>query len=120
MITLKTLPEATEQEVFEQIVSGLLKQNKQSTDDIGECQYRNDEGLRCAAGMLISDAEYSSSMEGLLWTDLVDRGDITATHKELIRDCQLIHDDGYPELWKESFTNLGKAFKLDVTFMEKL
>lgn len=64
MITLKTLPQASEQEVLDQIAVHLLTQKqkcnngKDQTDPNYQCLYRNEEGLKCAAGCLIADDEY--------------------------------------------------------------
>ena len=60
MITLKTLPQATAQEVFDQITQHLLQQGKAAKSVTGACRYRIEtaEGiLKCAAGCLIADDE---------------------------------------------------------------
>ena len=66
MITLKTLGKATAQEVFDQVATHLLTQNERSLDG-ASCSYRNCDGLKCAAGCLISDDEYDNQMEGIDW-----------------------------------------------------
>ena len=62
MITLKTLPQATAQEVFDQVTQHLLKQGKAARSGTGACRYRVEtrgEILKCAAGCLIADDEYA-------------------------------------------------------------
>lgn len=56
MITLKTLADATEQEVFDQVANHLLTQMKKSEHtrknpyEYVNCLYRSSDGLKCAAG----------------------------------------------------------------------
>lgn len=52
------------QEVFDFVVSSIVKQGRPSMDGT-RCRYRNTEGLKCAAGMLIPDDVYHPSMEGM-------------------------------------------------------
>lgn len=67
-ITLATLAQATEQEVFDQVARHLLAQGVQSTmmrlDGVSTtCQYRGEGGRKCAAGALIGDDEYRPWMD---------------------------------------------------------
>jgi hypothetical protein len=57
-ITLANLKDATEQQVFDQVASHLIKQKVRATNDAGMCQYRPGNGLMCAAGCLMTDEEY--------------------------------------------------------------
>ena len=68
-ITLKTLGQATAQEVFDQVSSHLLTQMKKSINPKNPslCVYHADSGLKCAAGCLISDDEYTPRMAALGW-----------------------------------------------------
>ena len=73
-ISLANLNQAAPQEVFDQIVTHLLTQNKQSKyykDLRTFCAYRSGD-LKCAAGCLIDDDEYSPEMEALDWNNLID------------------------------------------------
>ena len=79
-ISLANLNQATPQEVFDQVSQHLLKQNKQSTryEKLRNfCAYRSG-NLKCAAGCLIDDDEYSPEMEALDWNDLIDNGYVKA------------------------------------------
>ena len=112
-ITLKTLPEATEQEVFDQVVTHLLTQGKRSMSlRWSGCAYRGQNHLKCAAGCLISDEEYSSDMEGYSWVNLLDRKQVPQSHYALITRLQHIHDGIQPENWKRELDVLATEFKL--------
>lgn len=51
--------------VFDIAAEALLKQGKKSCDVDGDlCLYRGPNGVRCAIGHLIPDAQYSPMMEG--------------------------------------------------------
>ena len=109
MITLATLPQATEQEVFDQAVKHLLTQNAVSTGSDGSCKYRGDNGLICAAGCFISDDEYGPEMEGKGWCFLLST---PQEHKDLISELQEIHDDCLVEDWECELVDLAKRYNL--------
>ena len=115
MITLKTLPQATAQEVFDQITQHLLKQGKAARSGTGACRYRteNSEGvLKCAAGCLIADDEYNRMFEYVAWNDLVNDGKVPSDHCQLIRDFQIIHDSIIPGDWLSSFKDIAARHDL--------
>jgi hypothetical protein len=119
MITLATLNEATEQAIFDQVGKHLLTQNKKSERN-DKCVYRSPEGLKCAAGCLISDEEYNPAMdsdgEGTSWESLIKRELIeTDKHKFIIRDLQRIHDDHYPDRWKSKLQDFAETNNLQWT-----
>lgn len=125
MITLATLPQATEQEVFDQVATHLLKQGKCSKKRIGNytipsCSYRGDNGLKCAAGILIADEEYTLNMDdheqGTAWSDLVYRKQAPPEHKQLIEELQDIHDTIEPENWERFLMNLANDYGLQYNF----
>lgn len=94
MITLATLPQATAQEVFDQVVVHLITQGVQSLDrNDFSCVYRNPTGLKCAAGCLIADSEYKSILENKPWNILADNNEVPTTHQYLIRRLQSVHDN---------------------------
>ena len=102
MITLATLPQATEQEVFDQVATHLLRQRKVSRNpETQMCAYRGADGLKCAAGCLIGDDEYSSAMENLEWDQLEmqkQRFTVPEEHIGLITDLQQVHDNADDEI----------------------
>src|SRR5688500_4424543 len=97
-ITLKTLPLATEQEVFDQVKAHLLTQNKQSVDH-EKCLYRGPDNTKCAAGIFIDDDRYTPDFEGRSWSGVAEKLGVRA-HCELIGGLQIIHDNREPSEWK--------------------
>ena len=110
MITLATLEAATAQEVFDQVASHMMRQKERSMLEDSVCAYRGKEGLKCAAGCLISDEEIqlfsfeSTGLNTLPWTCLINRGIATDNHRSLISELQTIHDSPY-NLPKEDWAN---------------
>jgi hypothetical protein len=97
-----------EQEVFDTIAVGLMKQGKPSKRR-GDCLYRGPDGLKCAAGILLPDEFYSEDFEHVGWIDLIVKRHVSAVHADLILAAQRIHDADYPEGWLDG--SYGK-FKL--------
>jgi len=117
MITLKTLPKATAQQVFDQVVNHLLTQNARSTSE-KFCLYRDKiHSLKCAAGCLIGDDEYKEEFEGKTWLRLRTQGDVPSEHLALILGLQEIHDNFPPDAWlvelQDFAKNLGLSFNLE-------
>ena len=114
----------TNQEIFDKVAVHLLTQNKQSrTGDVG-CAYRGNDGLSCAIGCLIPDAEYTQDIEGWLLparlktlsldidpeerekgseklADILRSVGVPDTAFELLSQLQNIHDAYQPASWKE-------------------
>ena len=121
-ITLKTLNDATAQEVFDQVAVHLLTQKARSKGLTG-CAYRSKEGLKCAAGCLIADCEYDPSFDDVnqntQWKTLVLKGKVPDRHEILIMDLQNIHDYSAPEEWKLRLFNLAYENKLSSDFLRE-
>lgn len=123
-ITLATLPQATEQEVFDQVARHLLTQGAFARiGSAGRCVFRTSSGLKCAAGCLISDEEYASfNKEGAGtqnnrleeaggWCGNIDDGNVPEDHRDLIIALQIAHDKS------QCITELpGKLIRLAVEF----
>ena len=111
MITLKTLEQASAQEVFDQVVNHLLQQGKKSQNETSGgdvlCAYRGFNGLKCAAGCLIADDEYKEWFEQRGWRDLVRDEFVPETHGMLIQELQGVHDNA--EVYAAS-SNIKAAF----------
>jgi len=107
MITLKTLSTATAQEVFDQVAKHLLTQKERCVDESGRCSYRNNKGLKCAAGCLINDDEYKSYFEGVWWAAFPRRFRGTLKHCDLITKLQSIHDATSIQGWEQGLRNLA-------------
>jgi hypothetical protein len=120
IISLKNLNEATAQQVFDQVVDHLRKQGVQSKNHTtGFCLYRYG-ALKCAAGCLIADDEYTPMMDGGdggTWSFLTIaiKGFPTA-HVELIQALQRLHDSVNPEYWEEAFRDLVARGQYDITY----
>ena len=110
MITLKTLPTATAQEVFDHIANHLLTQNQRSLnpDSPFSCVYRSPQGLKCAAGCLIADDEYKPEMETYRWHCLIEDGLVPVEHSGLICDLQDIHDFDLVEYWPSKLLRIAE------------
>ena len=118
MITLKTLPQATAQEVFDQVAKHLLTQMKKSvakraaesaSDSNDFCMYRGFDGTKCAAGCLIADDEYKLEFENNSWSHLSAINYLVPEeHCLLIMELQDIHDCHEPEDWRVKLNNLAE------------
>lgn len=121
LITLATLKDATAQEVFTQMATHLLTQKEKSRikdEDDGsllKCVYKNDTGLKCAAGCLISDEEYDKELfEHKSWSTLVSESTVSSNHHILISDVQYIHDSEYVEDWKHKLSDIADLYELEM------
>ncbi|WOZ57563.1 hypothetical protein [Pseudomonas phage vB_PseuGesM_254] len=101
-ITLATLPQATEQQIFNQVVTHLAKQRKGARLYDKGCAYRGEGGSMCAAGCLIADSEYDPKMDAIggptAWDSLVSQGFAPPQHEHFILELQRVHDryfEGY-------------------------
>lgn len=116
MITLKTLPQATAQEVFDQCTKHLLTQNKKSTfSSLYDFKYHHRD-LKCAAGCFISKDEYHPKIENKTWEKLISDGYAPKLHSNLIESLMLIHDNCNERDWPRRLTNLAKQEKLTANF----
>lgn len=118
MITLKTLPQATEQEVFDQIAVHLLTQNRKSSDR-HQCMYKSKDGLKCAAGCLISDEEYMEFFERKEWRSLANDTYVPSNHIGLIANLQVIHDSYEECEWKNRLIDIARIKGLNTTAIER-
>ena len=120
---LSDLKSMTSKEVFNHVKNHLLTQGVRSLLSYREskavgCAYRdNGKQLKCAAGCLISDQEYDSSIEGNTWTTLVNSGKVPSEHSMLIDELQRIHDVSSPEDWESELNSLEE--KINSEYYEK-
>jgi hypothetical protein len=97
-VCLATLPQCTEQEVFDHVVRGLASQGfERSMDqDLQRCQYRGMDGAKCAGGWVMTDdeyrPEYDIGKQG--WDDLITYQGLPEAHSDLIYQLQEAHDSG--------------------------
>ena len=119
MITLKTLPQATAQEVFDFVSKNLLEQNKKSQNDIGTCQYRGKDNTKCAAGFLIADDEIGGIIErnnNSAWSSLINMKLVPDAHQYLIASLQSVHDNRAPSSWRDELMNVARINNIIVNF----
>ena len=97
-----------------QVSKHLLTQMKKSINprNPGICVYHSDSGLKCAAGCLISDEEYTSRMSSLGWDLLCRTYDVDQKHGNLIYHLQSIHDGSEPIEWAAELAELAARFTL--------
>lgn len=91
----------TAQEVFDKVMQGLAAQGfERSMNTLtNSCAYRGDEGRKCAAGLLIPDAEYAAEFEGRRFNVVIGAAGsvidiLQDEHLELILALQSAHDAG--------------------------
>ena len=120
MITLKTLPQATAQQVFDQVVNHLLKQNKRAVKEgTSSCQYRGAGKTKCAAGCLIANDEYDEAMENKGWLSMVSNEFAPEIHKDLIFELQKIHDNHDIKRWEEELKFFAFKNKLQFNYVKQ-
>jgi len=110
----------TSQEMFDASASHMIRQGQQSINAAGSCLYRTKDGLKCAVGALIPDAEYSPWMEqsggicellqaaqheNLMTPTLT----ILQEHTRLLIRLQDAHDNA--DLWKNGMRGLLSNFR---------
>lgn len=118
----------TFQEVFDIVSKHLLKQKVKSAAKIhpvkNMCKYRGPNGLKCAAGILIPDEEYTQDMDVHGdWLILVRKELVENKFGDEITDLQEIHDFGvlgedntcYDD-WKNKLTKFAQDNDLICNF----
>jgi hypothetical protein len=117
-VTLANLAKATEQQVFDQVVTHLLTQRRKASIVVRApkartmCRYRGENDTQCAAGCLISDEEYSQALEANGWADLCASARVPADHQDLIEALQDTHDHEHPDYWYDSLKTLAQQRSL--------
>jgi hypothetical protein len=119
--------------LFNYIANHLLTQNKKSQgyskdhrdfDDV-RCLYRGPDGLKCAAGAVITDDVYSADFERIgVWS--IEKDDKvftlslgrTPTEREMdmLQKLQSIHDTKWPESWSKELKKAADEFGLTFNF----
>ncbi len=95
----------TNQEAFDKMVAHLRKQGKPAKQD-GSCRYRTDDGLMCAVGCLLTDAEYKRSMEGK-GVERMQRtyGVLQDLDPSFLAEMQDTHDGWETTVWEARFAD---------------
>jgi hypothetical protein len=110
-ITIHNLATSSALEVFDFISNHLLTQREKSAV-AGDCLYKSPEGLKCAAGCLIPDADYTEDIERIIWNEVAKTYNVEKHHLDLIDRLQSVHDGLEEELWESELKRLRlKIFK---------
>ncbi|UOL48841.1 hypothetical protein [Pseudomonas phage Astolliot] len=118
MITLATLPQATAQQVFDQVARHMLTQNARASDG-RSCKYREG-SLKCAAGCLIGENEYDTKFENSSWSILADRDLVPKQHMDFIRELQRIHDNYHDvHIWPLCLRRLARKHSLGASVVDE-
>lgn len=108
-----TLPK-TLQTIFNIVAIHLMTQMACSRDkNNAVCYYRGEGGLKCAAGALIKDEEYTEDLEQNSWDTLVHCEKAPREHSSHIRRLQIIHDMHDPSDWKRLLKEFADEKNLD-------
>jgi hypothetical protein len=107
-----TLPR-TLQTIFNIVATHLMSQMQVCRNDDAVCQYRHN-GLKCAAGALISDEEYTDFWERKSWRTIVLHRMAPREFLEEIVMLQTIHDINNPTEWKDKLIEFGEMHQLDL------
>jgi hypothetical protein len=110
------------QEAFTKVWTGLKAQGfLRALGEGGTCAYRGTEGRRCAAGILIPDAEYRPEFESKTISQLVrlkqvpSLNDMSEDVRNVVQDCQWAHDDSItPADMEGNLRNVAARYKLTV------
>jgi hypothetical protein len=136
----------TKQEIFDVVAKHLLTQKAQARTlveygSLGECAYRTGDGMRCAIGALINDADYDPTIEGLtvsnlrtlsrlkwsnhesgfvaratLFRDMLIKAGVDVTDRNTVRlmeDLQEVHDAGKVDSWVLALNEVARYHGLD-------
>lgn len=92
------------QKTFDTVARHLLTQKRRSINDRYRCQYRGDNGTKCAVGCLIPDADYVPDMEGQgVYSPAVKRVlSKQGFDPEVAYLLQHLHDWNHASLWPEA------------------
>ena len=106
----------TQQEIFNKAYAGLKAQGfnraVRDTGPLAICQYRGEDGLKCAIGHLIPDEKYEEGLEGLCASvpEVRDASGTSGVDWNFLDDLQVCHDEGNTP---EDMERLLKRFAAD-------
>jgi len=107
----------TRQEMFDKVAGHLLRQGRKALARIHpfySCAYRTPDGLSCAAGCLLDDAQYAQVVEGAG----IQRPRNVRVFREIVEDLTLlsllqhIHDSYDQVYWPRELGRLAFQHKL--------
>lgn len=115
------------QAVFDKIRRHLKKQGRRSEKLPLFCAYRNEDGLKCAIGCLITDEFYTQNLEGqaieanaVLKAVAASLGTtLSKKDKDFLGELQTIHDEVHPDDWEDRFEDLADRYDLKLTSLRE-
>ena len=116
------------QEIFNIVARHLLTQGEKSMtgnkDRGGEiCMYRGPRGLKCAAGVLMTDEEADECGEQWPWgaaaTAAQHRVIDRIGHSGLVAQLQRVHDNADPGYWKGELREVAAQFDLNPSVLDE-
>jgi hypothetical protein len=124
----------TKQEIFDKVSTHLLRQNARSHFAYDteypyvkpSCAYRNEKGLKCAVGCLISDEAYTSEIENLnvldeKVLDVLGLSGVDVKNEEtmdMLCILQELHDWQEEGDWKYGLANIADSFCVTFSGLE--
>lgn len=115
----------TQQEVFDKSTLGIIEQGCKPAIDHDSCLYRVG-ARKCAAGHLISDAEYSEMMEDMNISEVIKEWRLThlSKHSGLLGALQKAHDktlyESGIEAWKTQLLLIADRYGLNTEVLKKI
>lgn len=109
------------QEIFNKVVNHLLTQKAASRNPSNnECVYRNDNGLKCAVGVLIDYEHYKLALEKrsirspLVISAVADSigRNLTENEIDLLDRLQRMHDLKSPAVWERTLGTIAEYYGL--------
>jgi hypothetical protein len=115
----------TKQATFNKVARHLLRQGERATDDDNaHCVLHGNDGLRCAAGVLVTrkdydpkwemnssvDADNPSELSNYLWSKGHDIG--------LVIDLQLVHDVDNEAFWPRALRRVAEEHSLSAAVID--
>ncbi len=118
------------QDIFDRVAVHLLVQKKKSIltkEQIiafsrwdNTCAYRGKNGLKCAVGALISDAEYQLLTEQQRADTIQEYfGRFSELPYGFLSEMQQIHDNNKPSRWLEKLSAFATKHKLDKSVLNQ-
>ena len=119
-ITLETLEACEAQELFDQIVEHLLKQNKRSVNAQNEPAYYGLDGCKCPVGSLIPEDKYQKDFEGKGFYYVLLKLSLPRAYEWMMDRFEDIHYESPPEQWGDELKAMAIDMELSLTRLEEL
>lgn len=116
------------QEIFNTVARHLLTQGEKSMvgdkELYGEmCVYRGPRGLKCAAGVLMTDEEAAECGEQWAWHSAITAAQLEVVnrigHSGLVAQLQRVHDNADPGYWKGELREVAAQFGLSAAVLDE-